>query len=108
MRLPSSTEGAYHTRAKCRFGKNSFHVVGHDQRGAIVLRQKWSRREKYARDRAGDCATDDAQYKRPGRLCRAVQWPNPIVGPCSFTSYGIDVQGADLSELIRDQLLQGS
>src|ERR1700749_1826101 len=24
-------------------GKNSFHIVGHDQRGAIVLRQKWSR-----------------------------------------------------------------
>jgi hypothetical protein len=24
-------------------GKNSFHVVGHDMRGAIVLRQKWSR-----------------------------------------------------------------
>src|SRR6058998_1432295 len=24
-------------------GKNSFHVVGHDHRGAIVLRQKWSR-----------------------------------------------------------------
>jgi transposase len=24
-------------------GKNSFHLVGHDQRGAIVLRQKWSR-----------------------------------------------------------------
>jgi transposase len=24
-------------------GKNSFHVVGHDERGAIVLRQKWSR-----------------------------------------------------------------
>jgi hypothetical protein len=23
--------------------KNSFHVVGLDQRGAIVLRQKWSR-----------------------------------------------------------------
>ena len=22
-------------------GKNSFHVVGHDARGAIVLRQKW-------------------------------------------------------------------
>jgi hypothetical protein len=22
--------------------KNSFHIVGHDQRGAIVLRQKWS------------------------------------------------------------------
>src|SRR5262252_1485612 len=24
-------------------GKNSFHVVGVDRRGAIVLRQKWSR-----------------------------------------------------------------
>jgi transposase len=24
-------------------GKNSFHVVGLDARGAIVLRQKWSR-----------------------------------------------------------------
>jgi transposase len=24
-------------------GKNSFHVVGLDQRGAILLRQKWSR-----------------------------------------------------------------
>jgi hypothetical protein len=24
-------------------GKNSFHVVGLDKRGAIVLRQKWSR-----------------------------------------------------------------
>jgi len=24
-------------------GKNSFHIVGHDQRGAIVLRQKGSR-----------------------------------------------------------------
>jgi transposase len=23
-------------------GNNSFHVVGHDARGAIVLRQKWS------------------------------------------------------------------
>ena len=24
-------------------GKNSFQIVGHDHRGAIVLRQKWSR-----------------------------------------------------------------
>src|SRR5258706_9941641 len=30
-------------------GKNSFHVVGHDARGAIVLRQKWSRRQVEAR-----------------------------------------------------------
>jgi transposase len=24
-------------------GKNSFHIVGHDRSGAIMLRQKWSR-----------------------------------------------------------------
>ena len=30
-------------------GKNSFHVVGLDGRGAIVLRQKWSRRQVEAR-----------------------------------------------------------
>src|SRR5262250_547880 len=30
-------------------GKNSFHVVGHDQRGAIVLRKKWSRGQVEAR-----------------------------------------------------------
>jgi transposase len=30
-------------------GKNSFHVVGHDKRGTIVLRQKWSRGQVEAR-----------------------------------------------------------
>ena len=30
-------------------GKNSFHVVGQDRRGAIVLRQKWSRGQIEAR-----------------------------------------------------------
>lgn len=30
-------------------GKNSFHVIGQDQRGAIVLRQKWSRSQIGAR-----------------------------------------------------------
>jgi len=30
-------------------GKNSFHVIGLDQRGAIMLRQKWSRRQIEAR-----------------------------------------------------------
>ena len=30
-------------------GKNSFHVVGLDERGAIVLRQKWSRGQIEAR-----------------------------------------------------------
>jgi hypothetical protein len=30
-------------------GKNSFHLVGHDKRGAIVLRRKWSRGQVEAR-----------------------------------------------------------
>ena len=30
-------------------GKNSFHMVGLDDRGAIVLRQKWSRGQVEAR-----------------------------------------------------------
>jgi transposase len=30
-------------------GKNSFHIVGHDERGTIVLRQKWSRGQVEAR-----------------------------------------------------------
>ena len=30
-------------------GKNSFHVLGLDRRGAIVLRQKWSRGQVEAR-----------------------------------------------------------
>ena len=34
-------------------GKNSFHVVGHDEHGAIVLRQKRSRGQIKARS---DCA----------------------------------------------------
>ena len=32
-------------------GKNSFHVVGLDGGGAIVLRQKWSRGQVAARSR---------------------------------------------------------
>jgi hypothetical protein len=30
-------------------GKNSFHIVGLDERGTIVLRQKWSRGQVEAR-----------------------------------------------------------
>jgi transposase len=30
-------------------GKNSFRIVGHDERGAIVLHQKWSRGQVEAR-----------------------------------------------------------
>ena len=52
-------------------GKNSFHIVGLDDRGAIVLRQKWSRGQVEARlanvpvpDRHGGlrrCASSQSQ-----------------------------------------------
>jgi hypothetical protein len=41
-------------------GKNSFHVVGLNQRGAIVLRQRWSR---------GQVETALVQTARSDRLC---------------------------------------
>src|SRR5712671_3788948 len=44
-------------------GKNSFHVVGLDRRGAIVLRQKWSRGQIEARL----AALDSSRYR-----CRAL------------------------------------
>ena len=48
-------------------GKNSFHVVGHDRRGAIVLRQKWSRGKTLTHfEPAGACPFSDGitQYSR--------------------------------------------
>ena len=50
-------DGAHHVpefehhlrRDRHRYRKNSFHVVGHDGRGSIVLRQKWTRGQIDAR-----------------------------------------------------------
>jgi transposase len=42
-------EAAIATVIGIDIGKNSFHVVGQDRRGAIVLRQKWSRGQIEAR-----------------------------------------------------------
>ena len=39
----SQTQNAAIAVVGIDIGKNSFHIVGHDDRGAIVLRQKWSR-----------------------------------------------------------------
>ena len=44
-------------------GKNSFHIVGQNQRGAIVLRQKWSRGQVEARLQW----CDEAQASMPTR-----------------------------------------
>ena len=46
-------------------GKNSFHMVGHDQRGGIVLRQKWSRGQVETR-----LANLPPCLNRHGGLCR--------------------------------------
>jgi hypothetical protein len=57
-------------------GKNSFHVVGLDRRGAIVLRQKWSRGQvearlsnlpRCARRKSTQAAPKAPQRKRPCR-----------------------------------------
>jgi transposase len=45
----SQTPNAVTTVVGIDIGKNSFHIVGHDERGAIVLRQKWSRGQVEAR-----------------------------------------------------------
>jgi hypothetical protein len=37
----SQTQNAAIAVVGIDIGKNSFHIVGHDERGAIVLRQKW-------------------------------------------------------------------
>ena len=45
----SQTQNATIAVVGIDIGKNSFHIVGHDVRGAIVLRQKWSRGQVEAR-----------------------------------------------------------
>src|SRR6266699_4125811 len=47
--MPSKLNIAIASVIGIDIGKNSFHVVGLDQRGAIVLRQKWSRGQIEAR-----------------------------------------------------------
>ncbi len=47
--MPSKLNIAIASVIGIDIGKNSFHVVGQDQRGAIVLRQKWSRGQVEAR-----------------------------------------------------------
>jgi transposase len=49
-------------------GKNSFHVVGHDERGAIVLRQRWSRGQARFANLAPCLIGMEACVGAPGRL----------------------------------------
>ena len=65
-------------------GKNSFHIVGHDKRGAIVLRQKWSRGQIEAQ-----LAKHAALPNRHGSLRRRASAPsgNALSLPTSPTEY---------------------
>jgi transposase len=47
--MPSTTAQTAITVVGIDIGKNSFHTIGLDKRGAIVLRQKWSRSQVEAR-----------------------------------------------------------
>src|SRR5215467_5430508 len=47
--MSSKHNGAIASVIGIDIGKNSFHIIGQDQHGAIVLRQKWSRGQLEAR-----------------------------------------------------------
>jgi hypothetical protein len=47
-------------------GKNSFHVIGLDDRGAIVLRQKWSR---------GQIGHQCRRLRGPKSFCKPIRDP---------------------------------
>ena len=67
-------------------GKNSFHIIGHDQRGAIVLRQKWSRGQVEARlANMPPCLIGSVAERmligcrrdaRPERRCHSASYPS--------------------------------
>jgi hypothetical protein len=67
--MPSKLNIAIASVIGIDIGKNSFHVVGQDQRGAIVLRQKWSRGQVEARLAVLRLAT--------GRLMPPAERPRP-------------------------------
>ena len=72
-------------------GKNSFHVVGHNRRGAIVLRQKWSRGQIEARLALVRAVA--ALRIKPGDA----EKPAASRGDCEFRD---DAPGSDLADLV--------
>jgi hypothetical protein len=64
-------------------GKNSFHVVGLDRRGAMVLRQKWSRGQ--ARALISMMARNTCSNKRPDTL---MQDRSPPTRRSSLATHG--------------------
>jgi hypothetical protein len=54
-------------------GKNSLHIVGRDHRGAIALRQKWSRGQ--VETRSPTCHRDRYEFRDAEAIAEAVQRP---------------------------------
>ncbi len=55
-------------------GKNSFHIAGLDQRGAIVLRQRWSRGQTEARLANMPACPTDAACPGPMKDVLCISW----------------------------------
>jgi hypothetical protein len=115
-------------------GKNSFHVVGLDQRGAIVLRQKWSRGQIEARlanipprligmeacvgahhlsrdSKRLRCLNDDRRGSRICRSCRRRRNPNlvpPCEGVANASSPCISQQGGEHQKVLEPALARRS
>ena len=61
-------------------GKNSFHLVGQDRRGSIVLRQKWSRGQVEARlANLQPCLIGMEACVGAHHLSRNSHWPRPMI-----------------------------
>ena len=73
--MPSKLNIAIASVIGIDIGKNSFHVVGQDQRGTIVLRQKWSRGQVEARlANLPPCLIGMEACVRTGSILGRVRW----------------------------------
>jgi hypothetical protein len=93
-------------------GKNSFHIVGLDKRGAIILRQKWSRGQvearfvnispclalKFSSQKGVDfCGKESVTVAVPGRAVGLIRDPAPLA-MLPLRGFGGDGGGAIATE----------
>jgi len=79
--MPRNTTHPRIAVAGIDIGKNTFHVVGHDKSGAIVLRQKWSRGQ--VGSRFANCPHASSAWKP---VSAPITWP--ASSPPSATTLG--------------------
>src|SRR5262249_24215059 len=78
-------------------GKNSFHIVGLDRRGAIVLRQKWSRGQVEAPHR-GAKLDQSAGRNTPSQKL----WKIHVIDYCDFSRRRARIACAPRTPLIEN------